>query len=144
MDGTMVRANQRSFGTVTLEEAGFLGWRPEDMRTTSKEPCRKYTWHPPEAILEQLPGGFQLSLACQTDADGLRRFYPWNSFETFLTLASAGGLAILSQRQNLSSNERHSYRAMRLLFLRVRHAVEFFGHNFRHNSDLSVTPSGRE
>jgi hypothetical protein len=91
----------------------------------------------------QLPPGFDLSLQCVIGSDGLRRFYPWNSFETFLALASTGGLAILWQRQRLSAHELHSYRATRLLFLRAHRMAEHFRHRFDSSRDLTVVPSGR-
>jgi hypothetical protein len=91
----------------------------------------------------QLPPGFELPLQCVIDHEGLRRFYPWTTFEGFLALASAGGLAILCHRQQLDAPQRHSYRAMRFLFLRARRTADFFRHQFDHPQDLSVADSGR-
>jgi hypothetical protein len=143
MGGPTSQPDPKSFGVISIGEADELNFRPRGTAKVIKVPRVKYTWHPPESLRGQLPPGFQLSLQCVTGPDGVRRFYPWNSFEIFLALASAGGLAILSQRQNLSGGQRHSYKAMRLLFLRVRRMAEFLGRKFEYVNDLSVVSSGR-
>jgi hypothetical protein len=143
MAGTTVHTNRRSFGAITVEEAEPVRLRPRAAATALTARRFRYTWRPPGALREQLPPGFALSLQCVVGADGVRRFYPWTGYEAFLAQASAGGLAVLCQRQKLSAQQRHSYRAMRLVFLLARRMAEFFGHRFDHGRDLSVVPSGR-
>jgi hypothetical protein len=143
MEGTRVSPDRRSFGEIEVEEAAAVRLRPRGAATALEAPRLKYTWRPPEALREQSPPGFKLALQCVVAPDGVRRFYPWAPYEAFLAHASAGGLAILCQRQKLSAEARHSYRAMRLLFLLARRMAELFGHRFDHGRDLSVVPSGR-
>lgn len=144
MDGTCVCPNQRSFGHITIEDAEELCLRPT--RAPAPLQARRYkcTWRPPQPLQEHLPPGFELPLQCVIGPDKLRRFYPWTTFETFLALASCGGLAILCQRQGLDAHQRHSYRAMRLLFLRARRMNEFFRHEFDHGRDLTIVAAGRD
>lgn len=143
MEGTVVQPHRTSFGEITVVEAEPIRLRRPGAATTFDVPRLKYTWQPHEALHGQLPDGFALTLQCAIGPDGVRRFYPWDSWETFLALASAGGLAILAQRLQLSGHERHSYRAMRLLFLRAGRMGEFYRHQFEHRQDLTVVPSGR-
>src|SRR5262249_17077939 len=143
MEGTSVRPDRLSFGEIAIEEAEAVRLWPRGAATALKTRRFKYTWRPHEALWNQLPPGFELSLQCVVTPDGLRRFYPWTGCEVFLAHASAGGLAILCQRQKLSPQERFSYRAMRFLFLLTRRMAEFFGHRFDHGRDLSIVPSGR-
>ena len=144
MEGTSVIPDRLCFGKITVEEAEGVRLRPRGAAATAlNAPRFKYNWRPSEALQEQSPPGFELSLQCVVAPDGVHRFYPWTSCEAFLAQASAGGLAILCQRQKLSAQERHSYRAMRLLFLLARRMAEFFGHRFDHGGDLSIVSSGR-
>jgi hypothetical protein len=143
MEGTSFCPDRRSFGEVTVEEAEAVRLRPRGVATEFRAPRLKYTWRPPQSLWEQLPPNFELPLQGVVAPDGVRRFYPWTSFEHFLALTSAGGLAILCQRQGLSGHQRHSYRTMRLLFLLARRMAEFFDHKFNHTRDLSIVPSGR-
>ena len=110
----------RTYGVIQVADAGDVTYRQQGsgMVTVARFKC---TWQPPKDLLGQLPRGFELAMQCSKDEAGDRQFFPWNSFDYFLALASAGGLAILAKTQNHTSNERHSYRAMRLLFLRVHH-----------------------
>src|SRR5271170_3412084 len=126
MAGASVQKHRYDGTEICVEKVADLCLRRVGSAVTTKLPRWRYTWRPPDAFQEQLPQGFELASQCVLDTEGLRRFYPWNSFETFLALASTGGLAILCQRQNLTGNQRHSYRAMRSLFLRAHHMVEHF------------------
>lgn len=141
--GSSVRPVNSSLGEITVEEAEAVCLRPHGATTPLNAPCHKYTWRPSETLHEQLPQGFELSLQCVMHPDGVRRFYPCISFKSYLAQASAGGLAILCQRQELSANELHSYRAMRFLFLLARRMRECFRHRFDNRQDLFVVSSGR-
>lgn len=143
MDGRNDQDTRRKFGQVRVEEAEELCLQRPSTASFLKLHRQKYTWLPPPAFQDQLPPGFELSLQCVIDPDGLRRLYPWDNFETFLALASTGGLAITCQLHGLSAQERYSYRAMRLLFLRAHRMVEHFRHRFDSSQDLAITPSGR-
>jgi hypothetical protein len=128
---------------IAVEEAESLWLRPAGSAGPLTARRRKYTWRPPETLQAQLPPGFELPLQCVVDPEGLRRFYPWSSFEGFLALAWAGGLAILCHRYQLDAPQRQSYRAMPFLFLRARRRAEFFRRQFDDPQDLSVAKSGR-
>src|SRR5262245_23665059 len=142
MEGTSARPDRIHFGEITVDETEAVRRRPRGVATAFQARRYKYTWRPPEALAEQSPPQFELFLQCVVTSDGLRRFYPWTGYEAFLAHASAGGLAILCQRQKLGPQERYSYRAMRLLFLLARRMGEFFGHWFYHGRDLSIVRAG--
>ena len=144
MDGTVTSPDRASFGEIRIEEAEDVRFRPTENADEITHRRSKYTWHPPEELTPLLPDAFQLSMQCVTGSDGVRRFFPWNGFELFLALASEGGLAILTQRENLNAEYRHSYRIMRLFFLRVLRSAEFLDRGFEYASDLRVVQSGRE
>jgi hypothetical protein len=143
MKTTFGAPDRSSFGEVLVDKAQDLCLRQPGTTSVLRLSRFKYTWHPPDALQPHLPPEFVLSLQCVMDSDGVRRFYPWNSFATFLALASTGGLAILCQRQSLTAHQRHSYRAMRLLFLHAHRMAEHFRHRFDSSRDLTVAPSGR-
>jgi hypothetical protein len=143
MAGATVQPSAYRLGDIRVQPAEPLCVRRDASAAFVKFPRFQYTWHPPETLQEQLPQGFTLSLQCVLDSTGLRRFYPWNGLETFLTLASSGGLAILCRQQSLGPNARHSYRAMRWLFLRTHRITEHFRHRFDSSRDLTIALSGR-
>jgi hypothetical protein len=138
-----VHSARAGFGEIGVRDAEALILRRPGEKVGHRLRRFTYTWRPPKAFKKQLPPGFELPLQCVIDSDGLRRFYPSNSFQLFLELASTGGLAVLVQKQGLGKHERHSYRAMRLLFLHVHRMREHFRHRFDSSRDLTVVSSGR-
>jgi hypothetical protein len=140
----MMANGKDSFGKITVTETGDLWLRLPGETAKKKFPRCVYTWRPPASLGErQLPPSFELPLQCVTEADGCRRFFPSTGFALFLAQASTGGLAILNKLKNLDANQRHSYRAMRMIFLRVHHMTEHFRHRFDSSRDLSIARSGR-
>src|SRR5262245_23094254 len=135
--------NRSGVGVIRIEAAEDLRLPRPGAASPLKLRRLQYTWRPPQALDEQLPAGFALALQCVTGPDRVRRFYPPNSFEGFLAQAWLGGLAVLWQRQHLGGAELSSYRAMRLLLLRVRRMAEHFRHRFDSSQELTVVPSGR-
>jgi hypothetical protein len=143
MEGRENRPDPISFGVVKVERADDTCLRPRGTTTEVRVPRFKYTWQPPAALHGQLPEGFELVLQCLVSSDGVRRFYPWAGFRSFFAEAYTGGLAILCQWQGLGPYERHSYRAMLLLFERAHHMAEFFRREFQYREDLLIIESGR-
>jgi hypothetical protein len=143
MEGVTDALPRDSVGEIRIEAAEDLRLPRPGAATPRKLRRHRYTWRPPQALYEQMPAGFELTLQCVTGPDRVRRFYPQDSFEAFLAQAWLGGLAVLWQQQNLDGEQLHSYRAMRFLLLRVRRMVEHFRHRFDSSRDLTVVPSGR-
>jgi hypothetical protein len=100
-------------------------------------------WRPPAALCCELPPNFGLAMRCVCCPDGLRRFYPATNWETFVTEAFAGGLAVLCRLRNLSPAQRHSYRLMWLFHQRLRATREHFANRLHHPDSLRVSRAGR-
>jgi hypothetical protein len=143
MDGSSDQSRRRSFGEIVVGEEKEVRLSHPAVVRPLRGISRAYSWRPPDRVRDEAPPGFVLSLQCVTGPDGLRRIWPGSSWEEFLEFASAGGLAILCQRQNLSAEERYSYRAGRFLFRRARRMAEFFAQSFRHSRDLFIVRSAR-
>jgi hypothetical protein len=92
---------------------------------------------------DQVPADFVLPLKCIKGPDGLRRMCPADGWESFLELASAGGLAVIIAWRNLGRTQRNAYRFSRLLFRRAPCTSQCFGQSFQHVRDLYIAPSAR-
>jgi hypothetical protein len=103
----------------------------------------RHVWRPSPELLHQLPEGYSFAMRCVVGPDGLRRFYP-GSFEGQIATAFQGGLAILSLMGNLSPEQRYSYRAMYLLFERLRKTREHLGNALLNATSLRVSRVGRD
>jgi len=101
-----------------------------------------YEWIPPPELLAQLPPEFTLRLRCITAGDGVRRFYPVDSFENFIAVVFAAGLAVLSVIKHLTPEQRQSYRAMYFLFQRVRRTQEHLKNALLNATSLRVSRVG--
>jgi hypothetical protein len=143
MDGYNNQAGRADFGEIVVGDEELLRLRHPAAARPFRATSRAYTWLPAAWMRDQTPPDFSLPLRCVTGPDELRRIWPAGGWETFLELASGGGLAVLCRRQNLNKAERYSYRAMRFLFRRARRMSEFFAPSFRHGRDLFIVRSAR-
>src|SRR5262249_36348027 len=143
MDGNNLRRQQADVGVITIEEEGCITLPHRSTQTTVTATSFRCLWQPTGRLKRHLFEGFQLPLRCVIGHDGLRRIYPYASFEGFIELASAGGLAILCQHQKLTKRQRHSYRLMRFLFQKARRMSEFFRNSFKYSRDLYIVKSAR-
>jgi hypothetical protein len=82
-------------------------------------------------------------MRCVRCPDGIRRFYAATDWETFLTSAFAGGVAVLDALVGLSAEQRQSYRLMWQLFRRIRTTREHLGNKLVHASSLRVSRASR-
>src|SRR5262249_40113203 len=76
--------------------------------------------------------------------DGLRRYYPATGLDLFLAQAFAAGLALLDAIFGLTPDQRLSYRAMYLLFQRVRQTREHLGNALLNATSLRLYRVGRD
>jgi hypothetical protein len=101
-------------------------------------------WVPPADLMHELPKNFTMALLCATDVEhGVRRFYPLDSFEAFITKASVAGLALLDMFKGLGPEGRKSYRVMFQFFQRVRRRRERRRNRLLDETSLRVRRSGR-
>jgi hypothetical protein len=143
MDGFHDSSRELSFGEIVVGPEEEVSFRHPAASLPLRGISRKFTWRPPEYARHETPLKFALPLQCFIGPDGLRRIFPAVSWTGFRELASAGGLAILCQRQNFSEGQRYSYRAMRFLFRRTKGMAEHFGQSFQHSRDLFIAGSAR-
>jgi hypothetical protein len=100
-----------------------------------------YHWVPPADWAGELPPDFDFSLRCVTVGSG-RRFYPIE-VGSYLAMAFAGGLAVLTRAMNLSAEQVFSYRAGWLLFQRIRATREHLRNRLNHPASLRIRRSAR-
>ena len=99
------------------------------------------TWRPYKSLCRQLPAGFGIGMKCLTQPDGIRRFAPDIPTQTFIGLASIGGLAILDRAGSLNPETRSSYNVMRLLYAQSDRSREHFARSFIREEDLLIRTS---
>src|SRR5262249_19691549 len=145
MAGEITLPLDRDWGHVEIAvvQENFLARAP-DKSLAAAYSSELYTWVPSAELRPELPKDFTLSMLCSTELEhGLRRFYPIDSFEAFITKAFVAGLAVLDRIQGLGKEGRSSYRIMLRYYQRLRRRRERFGAPLLDESSLRVSRSGR-
>jgi hypothetical protein len=102
-----------------------------------------YTWTPPPSAQRELPPATTLVLRCATFPDGVRRFYPTLSFDTFIDVAFNAGLGIWSELESKTGEHRQSERLKWFLFRRVRVTREHLTNVLLNPESLRVRTCGQ-
>ncbi len=131
--------NSADFGTVSVSPSRHPGL--ESAGYSHVETCR---WRPRGAVAADLPPNFSFELQSAQRPDGERVFFPGRSGGATLLEGCLGGLALLSHVQELSPQQRQSYRVMHFLFQAVQTRREFQRRRFQYSRDLYVRQSSRE
>jgi hypothetical protein len=147
MDQGATKPGAKKWGSILVEQDAEDLAATLQLQTGHALPAftsLRHTWTPPADMHPELPEGFTLSLRSVVGPDGVRRFFPVDDLTSFFTDAFAGGLALHNRLKNMSPEQRYSYRAMWLLFQRIRATREHFANSFRYADSLRVSPSARQ
>jgi hypothetical protein len=99
------------------------------------------TWYPSPRFQSELPADFSFAMHCLRSPSGSRRFVPAGNTDDFISDAFAGGLAVLAKLGRLTeAGATDCYRAMWLMYLRVRRSQELLTNRFSWPRSFRVRP----